>query len=55
VFPSFQNADLFPISGVDICLNIVVALICGLCIAWLYRHTYKGPRRDRTEKSLAGP
>jgi uncharacterized membrane protein YhiD involved in acid resistance len=43
VFTSFQSADLFPISGMDICLNIVVALICGLCIAWLYRHTYKGP------------
>lgn len=39
----FQNANLFPITATDIVLNIVVALACGLAIAWLYRHTYRGP------------
>jgi uncharacterized membrane protein YhiD involved in acid resistance len=38
-----QNAPLFPITGVEIAANIVVALLCGLCIAWIYRHSYRGP------------
>ena len=40
---NLQNFSLFPISGIEIVLNISVALLCGLCIAWLYRHTYRGP------------
>lgn len=38
-----QNVNLFPITGIEIVANIVVALLCGLGIAWLYRHTYRGP------------
>ena len=43
MFTNLQNPNLFPISGVEIVFNIGVALICGLCISWLYRHTYRGP------------
>jgi len=39
----FQNIDLFPTSASDIFINILVALLCGLFISWLYRKTYKGP------------
>lgn len=39
----FQNAIIFPISAGQIVLNIAVSLLCGLCVAWLYRHTYRGP------------
>jgi len=35
--------DLFPVTGFEIITNITVALVCGLFISWLYRHTYKGP------------
>ena len=40
---NLQNANLFPITAVEVVANIVVALLCGLGIAWLYRHTYRGP------------
>ncbi len=40
---NFQNASLFQITAPEIIGNIAVALICGLCIAWIYRHTYRGP------------
>ena len=40
---NLQNANLFPVTAVGIILNIVVALLCGLAIAWLYKHTYRGP------------
>jgi uncharacterized membrane protein YhiD involved in acid resistance len=38
-----QNIGYFPTTGAEIVTNILVALFCGLFIAWLYRHTYKGP------------
>jgi len=38
-----QSANLFPVTGAQIVINICVALLCGLGIAWLYRQTYKGP------------
>ncbi len=38
-----QNIGHFPTTGTEIVTNILVALLCGLFIAWLYRHTYKGP------------
>lgn len=38
-----QNIGHFPTTGSEIVTNILVALFCGLFIAWLYRHTYKGP------------
>lgn len=37
-----QKFNLFPASGEDILRNIIVALICGLIISWIYRKTYKG-------------
>lgn len=40
---NLQNANLFPITALEIFANIGVALLCGLAIAWLYRHTYRGP------------
>ena len=40
---AIQGANLFPITATDIVLNIAVALMCGLAIAWLYRNTYRGP------------
>jgi len=39
----FPGMDLFPVTGFEIITNITVALVCGLFISWLYRHTYKGP------------
>jgi uncharacterized membrane protein YhiD involved in acid resistance len=38
-----QNLNLFTVSTSEIILNLCVALICGLCITWLYRATHKGP------------
>jgi uncharacterized membrane protein YhiD involved in acid resistance len=43
MFSEFQNMNLFPTTGADILINLFVALMCGLFITWLYRHTYKGP------------
>jgi len=43
VFDDLQQLNLFPTSATDIIVNILVALLCGLFIAKLYRHTYKGP------------
>jgi uncharacterized membrane protein YhiD involved in acid resistance len=43
LFTNYQATDLFPITGTSIVINILVALLCGLFIAWLYRQTYKGP------------
>ena len=43
MFNSVQNPSLFPVTGIQIVINICVALLCGLAIAWLYRQTYKGP------------
>jgi uncharacterized membrane protein YhiD involved in acid resistance len=43
LFSSLETAALFPITGIQIALNICVALICGFAISLLYRHTYRGP------------
>lgn len=43
MFESLQNIDLFPATAVEIVSNIIVALICSLCIAWLYKRTHRGP------------
>jgi uncharacterized membrane protein YhiD involved in acid resistance len=40
---TMDNAAVFPITGMQIMLNICVALICGLGISFLYRRTYRGP------------
>ncbi len=43
MFDELQVVNLFPKTGSELVLNITVALLCGLFIAWIYRHTYKGP------------
>lgn len=43
MFKGFASYEVFPITGVDVVTNIFVALLCGLGVSWLYRHTYKGP------------
>lgn len=39
----FQRLNVFSITTGDMLVNILVAFICGLFIAFLYRVTYKGP------------
>ncbi len=48
MFDSLQNINLFPTTGPQIIANIVVALICGIFISWLYRITYRGPGYSST-------
>ena len=43
MFSNLQNTPLFPLTGTEVVTNILVALLCGLCITWVYRHSYKGP------------
>lgn len=43
MFEEFQNIDLFPVNVFDVFSNLMVALICGLTIALVYRFIYKGP------------
>jgi len=43
LFQNFPSVEMFPVTTAEIVLHILVALMCGLSIAWLYRHTYKGP------------
>ena len=38
-----MNLDLFPLSANDILFNLLVAVICGLVISYVYRLTYRGP------------
>ena len=38
----FQTLNLFPVSIFDIIINVVVALTCGLFIAYIYKKSYKG-------------
>lgn len=38
----FQNIFVFSISAVEVIANVLVALICGIIIALLYKYTYKG-------------
>ena len=42
MFDAFQGINLFPTASTDIVMNLTVALLCGVFIAWLYRLTYKG-------------
>ena len=39
----FQSIELFPISFMDVVGNMIIAVICGLIIAVIYRLTYRGP------------
>ena len=48
MFEEFQNIDVFRPSIFDIGGNMLVALICGLIIALVYRLTYKGPNYSST-------
>ena len=43
MFTDLGSMEIFPITGFQIIANILTALGCGLFMAWLYRHTYKGP------------
>jgi len=43
MFSELQKIGPFPATSAEILANIFVAMVCGLCISWLYRHTYKGP------------
>ncbi len=43
MFEDFQQIDIFRPSIFDIGGNLLVALICGIIIAMVYRLTYKGP------------
>jgi uncharacterized membrane protein YhiD involved in acid resistance len=38
----FQNMFVFSISAIEVIANVLVALLCGLLIALLYKYTYKG-------------
>jgi uncharacterized membrane protein YhiD involved in acid resistance len=40
---TMDNAAVFPITGLQIILNITVAVICGFAISLVYRNTYRGP------------
>ena len=39
----FQSINLFPIKTTDVLSNLLMALLCGLALALIYRATYKGP------------
>ncbi|MBM3435320.1 MAG: DUF4956 domain-containing protein [Bacteroidetes bacterium] len=43
MFDQLQSLELFPVTILDVFTNLVVALICGLIIALVYRFIYKGP------------
>jgi uncharacterized membrane protein YhiD involved in acid resistance len=43
MFQDFQSISLFPVSAADVLGDIVVALLCGILLAIIYRITYKGP------------
>lgn len=43
MFDQFQSLELFPVTVLDVMTNLIVALICGLIIAIVYRFIYKGP------------
>ena len=44
----YQNLDLFPVNVFDVISNLLVALICGIIIALVYRFIYKGPSYSAT-------
>jgi len=43
MFDQFQNLELFPVTVLDVFTNMLVALVCGIIIAVVYRFIYKGP------------
>ena len=43
MFDQFQNIELFPVTVLDVFTNMIVALVCGIIIAVVYRFIYKGP------------
>ena len=43
MFNTLDNAAVFPITGLQIMINIAVATLCGFGISFLYKHTYRGP------------
>ncbi|MFP4367395.1 MAG: DUF4956 domain-containing protein [Bacteroidales bacterium] len=38
----FQNIFTFNITAIDVIGNVIVAMLCGIAIALLYKYTYKG-------------
>jgi len=44
----FQSLDLFPVNVFDVVGNLLVALVCGIIIALVYRFIYKGPSYSST-------
>ena len=48
MFEQFQNLDLFPVTVLDVITNLLVALVCGIIIALVYRFIYKGPSYSAT-------
>jgi uncharacterized membrane protein YhiD involved in acid resistance len=42
MFEQFQDLDLFPVNVFDVFGNLLVALVCSLIIAMVYRFIYKG-------------
>ena len=38
----FQNIFMFNITAIDVIGNVLVAMLCGIFIALLYKYTYKG-------------
>ncbi|MGD9899481.1 MAG: DUF4956 domain-containing protein [Calditrichaceae bacterium] len=42
MFNEMQSLNLFPVSIFEIMKNIIVALCCGLFIAYIYRKSYRG-------------
>lgn len=39
----FQSIELFPLSFGDVISNLVISVVCGLIISYVYRLTYRGP------------
>jgi uncharacterized membrane protein YhiD involved in acid resistance len=39
----YQNIAVFPTSSTDVIVNLLVALVCGLLLSFIYRATYRGP------------
>lgn len=44
----FQNLDLFPVDVFDVLSNLLVAFVCGMIIALVYRFIYKGSSYSAT-------
>jgi uncharacterized membrane protein YhiD involved in acid resistance len=43
MFEEFQAISLFPVTAADVLANLLMALLCGLGLAVIYRITYRGP------------